>query len=220
MEVVICYLISGSKKCFTKLQAICQIIQLYHEKNPLRKIYFADVDEYIEIFGITLSADNLYLSWFEPYPELNSMSESRFIGIMNEFGEGKFDVNITEIYFMSVLFIWLIQSVQTRLLKKRNELQNKVRELQLISPRNQLDPHFIYNTFNSIASVIKQGREDEAYDIFVLFSKMVGNNLDNSGEIVSSEPVQIIILFHFFDALVPVEYIFNPINIFSHNMLN
>ncbi len=90
------------------------------------------------------------------------------------------------IYFISVLFIWLIQSVRTKQLRERYELQNQVRELQLISLRNQLDPHFIYNTFNSIASVIKQGRGDEAYDIFVLFSKMVRSNLDNSGEIFTS----------------------------------
>jgi len=106
------------------------------------------------------------------------------------FSKNKFYLAKYPIYFLiylsSVLFIWFIQGIRTRQLQERYELQNQVRELQLISLRNQLDPHFIYNTFNSIASVIKQGRGDEAYDIFVLFSKMVRNNLENSQEIYTT----------------------------------
>lgn len=103
----------------------------------------------------------------------------------NNFYLAKYPIYIL-IYMASVLFIWFIQGIRTKQLRERYELQNQVRELQLIALRNQLDPHFIYNTFNSIASVIKQGRGDEAYDIFVLFSKMVRKNLENSKEIYTT----------------------------------
>lgn len=90
------------------------------------------------------------------------------------------------IYLTSVLFVWLVQVIRMRQLKEKNELQNQVHELQLRSLKNQLDPHFMHNTFNTIASVIKQGRNDEAYDLFVLLSKMVRGNLENSDKIYTS----------------------------------
>lgn len=58
------------------------------------------------------------------------------------------------IYFLIVLFAFIIQKTQEARLKEKYELQNKVRELQLQSLNNQLDPHFIFNTFNTVASVI------------------------------------------------------------------
>jgi len=90
------------------------------------------------------------------------------------------------IYLTSVLFIWLVQVIRMRQLKEKYELQNQVHELQLKSLKSQLDPHFMHNTFNTIASVIKQGRNDEAYDLFVLLSKMVRSNLENTNEIYTS----------------------------------
>ncbi|MFW6310358.1 MAG: sensor histidine kinase, partial [Prolixibacteraceae bacterium] len=130
------------------------------------------------------------------FTEWNFMNDNRFYVLTDE-AELQYQLSgnnlyylkypvYLSVYFASVLFIWLIQGVRTKQVRERYELQNQVRGLQLVSLRNQLDPHFIYNTFNSIASVIKQGRRDEAYDIFVLFSKMVRNNLDNSKEIHST----------------------------------
>lgn len=90
------------------------------------------------------------------------------------------------IYLFSVLFVWLVQTIRLRQLQEKYELQNRVHDLQLKTLKNQLDPHFIYNTFNTIASVIKQGRNDEAYDLFVKLSRMIRMNLDNSNEIYST----------------------------------
>ena len=44
----------------------------------------------------------------------------------------------------------------------------------------------MYNTFNTIASVIKQGRNDEAHNVFIQFSKMVRSNLENSTKIYTT----------------------------------
>ncbi len=90
------------------------------------------------------------------------------------------------VYLLSVFIVFLFQKILESRLKERYELRNQVRELQMKSLKNQLDPHFMYNTFNTIASVIKQGRKDEAYDLFILLSKMVRSNLDSSTEIYTT----------------------------------
>ncbi|MBT3386160.1 MAG: histidine kinase [Prolixibacteraceae bacterium] len=90
------------------------------------------------------------------------------------------------IYILSVLFIWLLQAARMSQIREKLELQDQVRELQLKALKNQLDPHFMYNTFNTIASVIKQGRNDEAHNVFIQFSKMVRSNLENSTKIYTT----------------------------------
>jgi len=90
------------------------------------------------------------------------------------------------IYLLSAAFIWLVQVARMRQLRVENELQNQVHDLQLMALLNQLNPHFIYNTFNTIASVIKQGRNEEAYDIMVKFSKLIRKNLDDTNQIYTT----------------------------------
>ena len=83
------------------------------------------------------------------------------------------------IYLFTVLIVWIWQKASTRQLKEKYELQNQVRDLRLKSFRNQLNPHFIFNTFNGVASVIKKGDTELAYEVFMRFSKMTRTLLDN-----------------------------------------
>lgn len=83
------------------------------------------------------------------------------------------------IYLVIASIIWLWQKASTRQLKEKYELQNQVRDLRLKSFRNQLNPHFIFNTFNGVASVIKKGDTNQAYEVFMRFSRMTRTLLDN-----------------------------------------
>ena len=90
------------------------------------------------------------------------------------------------IYITAVLLFWLVQFSLKRQLEEKLRLQNQLHELQLKTLKNQLDPHFIFNTFNTIASVIKQGRNEEAYDVMVQFSKLLRKNMDSSNSIYTT----------------------------------
>ena len=90
------------------------------------------------------------------------------------------------IYLLIVFFSFVIRKTQEARLKEKYELQNKVRELQLQSLNNQLDPHFIFNTFNTVASVIRQGKSEDAYNLMVRFSKLVRQNMEGSGDIYTT----------------------------------
>ena len=83
------------------------------------------------------------------------------------------------VYLVIAYVIWMWQNAITRQLTEKYELQNQVRDLRLKSFRNQLNPHFIFNTFNGVASVIKKGDTEQAYEVFMRFSKMTRTLLDN-----------------------------------------
>ncbi len=83
------------------------------------------------------------------------------------------------LYLFMVFLVYLLQKIIESRIKEKYELKNQVRELQLQTFRNQLNPHFIFNTFNGVASVIKKGDNKKAYDVFMRFSKMMRTVLDN-----------------------------------------
>jgi hypothetical protein len=83
------------------------------------------------------------------------------------------------IYCLSAGFIRLIQKMAEKRVQERYALQEQVRELQLKSVNNQIDPHFMFNLFNTIASLMKKGEQDKALQAFIRFTKLVRSNLEN-----------------------------------------
>ena len=63
-------------------------------------------------------------------------------------------------------------------LSKKNELAF----LQLKSLKSQMNPHFIFNSLNSIQDLILQQNTDSSYDYVVLFSQLVRNTLNYSNK--------------------------------------
>lgn len=90
------------------------------------------------------------------------------------------------IYFFFAGFVWLMRKSQESRIKEKYELQSQVRELQLKTFRNQLSPHFIFNTFNSIISSALQGHKDEAYNLFVKVSNVLRQSLESTESILIS----------------------------------
>ncbi|WP_062060938.1 sensor histidine kinase [Aquimarina longa] len=63
-------------------------------------------------------------------------------------------------------------------LSKKNELAF----LELKSLKSQMNPHFIFNSLNSIQDLILQQNTDSSYDYVVLFSQLVRNTLNYSNK--------------------------------------
>lgn len=84
------------------------------------------------------------------------------------------------IYALSVFFVWLIQSLREKQLSEKYEIQAQMRDLEIKSLRMQMDPHFMFNAFNSMALLLKNGNREEAYEAFMKFSRMVRSNFDFS----------------------------------------
>ncbi|MGM0567281.1 MAG: histidine kinase, partial [Bacteroidota bacterium] len=108
----------------------------------------------------------------------------RFIYKFNYLGNALFYwkyVVYLGIFGGAFLFIFAIRKLYERQLREKYELKNQVERLKLRTLQNQLDPHFILNTSNSIGSVILTGNTEMAYQAFVRFSGLMrvmlhGNN--------------------------------------------
>jgi hypothetical protein len=84
------------------------------------------------------------------------------------------------IYLLSVLFVWLVQNIRERQLREKFELKNQLKDLEIKYLRMQMDPHFMFNAFTTMALMIKNGDRETAFDSFMKFTRMLRSNFDFS----------------------------------------
>jgi len=80
-----------------------------------------------------------------------------------------------------VFRIWLrrVAAEQKRRLGEQ-KLQTDKLELELKALRSQMNPHFIFNSLNSIQDLVLREQTDTSYDYIALFAKLVRNTLNYS----------------------------------------
>jgi ligand-binding sensor domain-containing protein len=107
-------------------------------------------------------------------------------------------------FIVSVIFIILdllflvfyyLLSRQKRKLNRRNQLN--IEKLKAI--RSQMNPHFIFNSLNSIQDLILQNKTVESYDYVVLFSDLVRDALVYSNEEFISISQEIVFLHNYLE---------------------
>jgi hypothetical protein len=98
------------------------------------------------------------------------------------------------IYLLSVLFIWLVQRIREKQLHERYELQTQLHDLEIKYLRMQMDPHFMFNAFTTMALLLKNGKQEDALGAFMKFTHMVRSNFDFSDRLTRplTEELQII----------------------------
>jgi len=82
--------------------------------------------------------------------------------------------------------VWLILYLQKQTIEKKWQIEKQLSELQFNSVKNQLNPHFLFNSLNSVALMINEGRQDEAYDFLFINSRMMQRVMDNASQITCS----------------------------------
>jgi ligand-binding sensor domain-containing protein len=84
---------------------------------------------------------------------------------------------------MILLFIglvYLLYKYRINHLKKISSLKIKMNELENEALRSQMNPHFIFNSLNSIKSYIINNKKEEAADYLTTFSQLIRIVLENS----------------------------------------
>ncbi|MFK7786166.1 MAG: two-component regulator propeller domain-containing protein, partial [Crocinitomicaceae bacterium] len=66
--------------------------------------------------------------------------------------------------------------------RRKLEMENQIMELERKALRLQMNPHFIFNAFNSIQSLVGTDKEDDARYYLAKFSRLMRSILDNSGK--------------------------------------
>lgn len=90
------------------------------------------------------------------------------------------------IYLAIFLFIEIIKRISAHQLKTREALNNRLVAMQLQGIKAQLDPHFTFNTLNSIASLIYLEDRQAAYDYMRKFTQMLRSMLNDAEKIYRS----------------------------------
>lgn len=79
-------------------------------------------------------------------------------------------------------------------LRRKNEIQQKIYELEGKALQAQMNPHFLFNCLNSIKELISKNETEKALDYLHKFAKLVRSNLmvSRRGEIVLSDEIEML----------------------------
>jgi two-component sensor histidine kinase len=128
----------------------------YMSKDHEYKTYFSSADSG---FFISMKRNNLRIFGFLVYPG---------------------------IYLSVILFIILIKRINTLQVVQKESLNRRLVSLQLQGIKSQLDPHFTFNTLNSIASLIYLDDRELAYDYMNKFTQLLRNLINDAERIYRS----------------------------------
>lgn len=87
------------------------------------------------------------------------------------------------IYVLFILFILLIKRINTLQVVQKESLNRRLVTLQLQGIKSQLDPHFTFNTLNSIASLIYLEDRELAYDYMNKFTQLLRGLINDADRI-------------------------------------
>ncbi|HUX96367.1 MAG TPA: histidine kinase [Bacteroidales bacterium] len=90
------------------------------------------------------------------------------------------------VYLLLVLFIYIINRINTTQVLKREDLKQRLLTLQLQGIKSQFDPHFTFNSLNSIASLIYLEERQTAYDYLNKFTTLMRRMLNDADRIYRS----------------------------------
>lgn len=97
-----------------------------------------------------------------------------------------FFLSYPAIYFLFYFFILLIKRFNTYQVVEKEGLRQRLLSLQLQGIKSQLDPHFTFNTLNSIASLIYLEDRQTAYDYMNKFTQMLRVMLNDAERLYRS----------------------------------
>jgi len=91
------------------------------------------------------------------------------------------------LWLLISLFVLLIFRLQQYRAQQQYMTRKKINELQILSLKNQIDPHFTFNILNAIGSLyIKGADRSKAYNIFVKYSDLLRQTIKNSDQVSMS----------------------------------
>jgi hypothetical protein len=103
------------------------------------------------------------------------------------------------IYFIIIAFIILIKRINTLQVVQKESLNRRLVTLQLQGIKSQLDPHFTFNTLNSIASLIYLEDRHLAYDYMNKFTQLLRGLINDAESIYRSLGEELIFVTTYLD---------------------
>lgn len=117
--------------------------------------------------------------WFQPYVPVVARS-------FRESATHQLSVLPVDAIVFGVLVLsgWALAAAQTarRLALRESQLEAELARAQLEALRLEIQPHFLFNTLNAIAALIRLKVNDRALDMLVGLSELMRATLDRTGE--------------------------------------
>ncbi|MEP6674291.1 MAG: histidine kinase [Ferruginibacter sp.] len=86
------------------------------------------------------------------------------------------------VFSLLALLLFMLISRRIKNIKAISATRQQVTELEMKSLRSQMNPHFIFNSLNSIHKYIWENKQEDASEYLTKFSKLVRMILENSKE--------------------------------------
>jgi len=95
------------------------------------------------------------------------------------------------VVFISILLVRWRWKVKNKKITRELELSERINKLKHQALSAMMNPHFIFNSLNSVQYLINSRRNEEANDYIAMMAKLIRKNLDSAGEgfILLSEEV-------------------------------
>ena len=109
----------------------------------------------------------------DPGPFLTLLSHKFWNGLVSFF-----------LFYASILAINYALESRERLARQQAEtarLNEQLSSAQLSALRRQIEPHFLFNTLNAIAGLVREGRNDAAVGMIATLSDLLRKLVDDSG---------------------------------------
>ena len=84
------------------------------------------------------------------------------------------------VIIFTIILVYLINRYLVNQEKEKGDLKRKISDSEMQTLRSQMNPHFLFNSLNSINSFIVQQKSREASGYLTTFSKLMRNILENS----------------------------------------
>lgn len=104
---------------------------------------------------------------------------------------------ISAVIIFFLLIIIAVIRLRFRRVKFKSEVEKQIYQLEKQSLRLQMNPHFVFNTLNSIQSFILNNDKEESISYLSKFSKLMRSILNNSSESIISLENEIDMLKHY-----------------------
>jgi signal transduction histidine kinase len=143
------------------------LADIFQEKQNMFLVYNAKGErigvEHEMIPAIQLAKDSLKA----PKKEINKSTLQGIIIVL-----------VASMLFFLILFLAYKYRMKQRL--KKQEQEKRLRELQMAAIRAQMNPHFLFNSLNSVQNLIQQNRAGEAHLYLSNFAGLIRKVLRNS----------------------------------------
>jgi two-component system, LytTR family, sensor kinase len=160
------------------------VIRLGRRYPPVRgdglSTYFAHAGAVLGIDLVTAAWMTLLQSLLNPFAQPDPRSPFSNV-LLSELISGLLPSFILYAVILTIVLMLDAQEALTREEAQAAQLNEQLSRAQLHTLQQQLEPHFMFNTLNAVAGLVRERRNDEAVSMIAGLSEFLRQTIESSG---------------------------------------